>query len=231
MTEPIDFAPAGDFYKSEQALIDASRKGEVQAFNLLVLRYQELVYNLAYRMLGDGEAAADVAQDAFVAAYKGLGGFRDGSFKSWLLRIASNACYDELRRRQRRRSLSLDELTDAEEAPVEFSDAADGPEELALRREMLEHIQSGLLVLPPDQRLAVVLSDVQGLAYEEIAQVAKCSVGTVKSRLSRGRARLRQYLSSQGELLPSQYRHEEGAGRKEEGGGPSTHPSSLLPPP
>lgn len=205
----MDYTASDQILTEEQRLVAASLKGEVQAFNQLVLRYQGIVYNVAYRMLNDSEVAADVTQDTFVSAFKAISGFRGGSFKSWLLRIASNACYDEFRRRQRRPTSSLDALTESEESPMEFPDASDGPEEMALRRELLEQIQSGLLCLPVEQRLVVVLSDVQGVAYEEIAEIARCSIGTVKSRLSRGRARLRDYLLhlSNGELLPSRYRH------------------------
>jgi RNA polymerase sigma-70 factor (ECF subfamily) len=178
----------------------------VQSFNQLVFRYQGLVFNIAFRMLNDSDAAADITQDAFVSAFKAIASFRGGSFKSWLLRIASNACYDELRRRQRRPTSSLDALLVSDDSHVEFPDSDDGPEELALRRELLEQIQSGLLCLPPDQRLVIVLSDVQGFSYEEIAEIAKCSMGTVKSRLSRGRSRLRDYLLKNQELLPSRYR-------------------------
>ncbi|MBI2953172.1 MAG: sigma-70 family RNA polymerase sigma factor [Chloroflexi bacterium] len=192
----------------EDALIAASRKGELQAFNSLVLRYQGIVYNLAYRMLNDGETAADVAQDTFMSALKGINGFRGGSFKAWILRITSNACYDRLRQRQRHPTSSLDALVDDVESPTEFADPDAGPEEIALRRELMAHIRDGLLCLPAEQRLAVVLSDVQGLSYEEIAQVANCSLGTVKSRLARGRARMRDHLMRRGELLPSRYRHD-----------------------
>lgn len=206
MSKSAELAAAGEVGSNEEALIAASRKGDVQSFNQLVLGYQGIVYNLAYRMLNDAEAAADIAQDAFLSAFRGIRAFRGGSFKAWLLRIVSNACYDHLRRKHRRPTSSLESMLDAEESLVDFPDPGAGPEDMALRRELLEHVQRGLLCLPIEQRVVVVLSDVQGLSYEEIAAVTNCSLGTVKSRLSRGRAHLRDYLVSKGELLPSQCR-------------------------
>jgi RNA polymerase sigma-70 factor (ECF subfamily) len=194
----------------ESALIQAARKGNLDAFNTLVLTYQHQVYNLAYRIMGEEAAASDAAQEAFISAYKNLKSFRDGSFKSWLLRIVTNACYDDLRRRKRRPATSLDELTDGEDGEAEFDVPApeDGPETIAQRHELVGLIQRGIMTLPDDQRIVLVLSDVQGMSYEEIASMTNSNLGTVKSRLSRGRAKLREYLQGRGELLPEIYRLE-----------------------
>ncbi len=190
----------------EALLIAASREGRVEAFNALVERYQGLVYNLAYRMLGNPDAAADATQETFIAAYEGLGRFRGGSFRAWLLRIATNACYDELRARSHRRQDSLEGILEGGDDPGLAADPRLSPESFALSTELLAAIGEGLQTLPADQRAAVVLSDVQGLSYEEIAEVMDCSLGTVKSRLSRGRARLRGFLLRQRELLPPRFR-------------------------
>ncbi|MHB1132452.1 MAG: RNA polymerase sigma factor [Chloroflexota bacterium] len=190
----------------ENSLIAASLRGQVAAFNLLVERYQDLAYNVAYRMLGDREAAGDVTQDAFLSAYQALHQFRGGSFRAWLLRIVTNGCYDYLRARQRHRQESLDDLLEEHDDLGLATAPADSPEGTALSHEMLAFIAKSLRQLPADQRAAVVLSDVQGLSYEEIAQVMDCSLGTVKSRLSRGRARLREVLVAERELLPSRFR-------------------------
>jgi RNA polymerase sigma-70 factor (ECF subfamily) len=191
----------------EKALIDAARRGDVGSFNQLVLSYQSMVYNLAYRIMGDQAAAADATQDAFLSAFKAIGKFRGGSFKSWLLRIVTNACYDQLRLKQRRPATSLDALLVLEPAPAQpFSDPAESPEEYVVRQELHKAIQVGIGILPPEQRIALVLSDVQGLSYQEIAEVTSTSLGTVKSRLSRARGKLRDFLLEQRELLPSQYR-------------------------
>jgi RNA polymerase sigma-70 factor (ECF subfamily) len=190
----------------EQALIAASRRGDAQAFNQLVLTYQSIVYNVAYRIVHDQDAAADATQDAFLSAFHALGSFRGGSFKAWLLRIVTNACYDHLRAIQRRPTSSLDDLQVDPDHSVMLLDRAESPEEYALRQDLGRAIQAGLDELPADQRTTLILSDIQGLSYEEIAQATSVSLGTVKSRLSRGRARLRDYLQQREELLPSRYR-------------------------
>jgi len=191
---------------NEADLIAASKKGDTAAFNQLVWAYQERAYNLAYRMLGDQAAAADVTQEAFLSAYRAIGGFRGGSFRAWILRIVSNACYDQLRRKQRRPTTSLDALyTVPEEYPVAPS-VGNGPENHVLRQEFWEIVGAGLQTLPLDQREAVILRDIQGLDYQEVAEVTRVSLGTVKSRISRGRARLRDYLRQHPELLPAQFR-------------------------
>ncbi|MGA9348705.1 MAG: sigma-70 family RNA polymerase sigma factor [Anaerolineae bacterium] len=191
----------------EKVLIDAARQGDVGSFNQLVLSYQSMAYNVAYRILGDRDAAADAAQDAFLSAFKAIGKFRGGSFKAWLLRIVTNACYDQLRLKQRRPVASLDALLVVEPAPIRFlTDPGESPEEYALRQELSRVIQVGIGTLPPDQRVALILSDVQGLSYQEIAEATGVSLGTVKSRLSRARGKLRDCLLEQRELLPSRYR-------------------------
>lgn len=194
----------------ETALIQSARKGDLDSFNSLVLVYQHQVYNLAQRIMGDEALAADATQDTFISAYKNLKSFRGGSFKSWLLRIVTNACYDELRRKKRRPSVSLDELTDDRDNEIEFDvpSGEEGPETIAQRHELADLIQIGITTLPEDQRITLVLSDVQGLSYEEIADMTNANLGTVKSRLSRGRAKLREYLQAHGELLPEAYRLE-----------------------
>lgn len=194
----------------EQRLVEAGQRGDVEAFNQLVRLYEGRVYNLCYRMLGDPDAAADAAQDTFISAYRNLAKFRGGLFRSWLLRIATNACLDALRARKRRPSVSLGAKRDEDDegTGLDIPDAGEPLDETALRRELGAAIQQGLALLPEDQRVVVVLSDIQGLAYEEIAQVTSTNLGTVKSRLSRGRARLRDILRA-GELLPSRYRHDD----------------------
>ena len=191
----------------EKALIDAARQGDVGSFNQLVLSYQSMVYNFAYRILGDRHAAADATQDAFISAFKAIGKFRGGSFKAWLLRIVTNACYDQLRRKQRQPSTSLDALLVLEPAPTQsLTDSRESPEEYTVRQELSKAIQIGIGSLPPEQRITLVLADVQGFSYQEIAGVTGVALGTVKSRLSRARNKLRDFLLGQRELLPSRYR-------------------------
>lgn len=189
----------------EASLIARARAGDLRAFNELVSKYQGMVYNLAFRILGQAEAASDAAQEAFLSAYQSLSQYRGGSYKGWLLRIVTNACYDELRRQKRRPAYSLEEAI--EDTPIDFpSPEEEGPEEHTLRRELEETIQEGISSLPPDQRITLILADVQGLSYEEVAEATLANLGTVKSRLSRARATLRDYLLTQGELLPEKYR-------------------------
>jgi RNA polymerase sigma-70 factor (ECF subfamily) len=193
---------------NETSLIADAQKGKVDAFNELVLTYQSQVYNLAYRIMGDPASAADATQDAFVSAYQSLSRFRGGSFKSYLLRIVSNRCYDELRRRKRRPVTSFEDAEVDEDANPMLINGGEGPEEYAERQEVAHVLQAGIDTLPPDQRVTLVLSDVQGMGYQEIAEVMEVSLGTVKSRLARARSKLRDYLRANGELLPVQYRLE-----------------------
>lgn len=194
----------------ELDLITAAQKGDLNSFNTLVRTYQHQVYNLAYRIMGDGAAASDAAQETFISAWRHLKTFRGGSFKSWLLRIVTNACYDELRRGKRRPSSSLESLY--VEDPTPDADLPpshqESPEAFTQRRELNRAIQAGIGQLPPDQRIVLVLADVQGMSYDEIAEATQANLGTVKSRLSRARARLRDLLLERGELLPGEYRLE-----------------------
>ncbi len=201
----------------------SAQAGDLEAFNRLVASYEQRIYNLCYRMLGEAEAAADAAQDAFINAYRGMPRFRTptgdnqtvvATFRTWLYRIAANTCYDALRLRKRRPSTSLDAMMDdsgEQDYAANFSLAhgltSEGPENSALRAELSREIQRGLEQLPDDQRLALILCDVQGFSYEEIATITTSSLGTVKSRISRARSRMRDYLLGRGELLPPSFRH------------------------
>jgi len=196
----------------ELELIAQSQHGDLRAFNQLVVNYQTTVYNLAYRILGDGDAAADATQDAFVSAYKAIARFRGGSFKAWLLRIVTNASYDQLRVKQRRPTESLDDMLVEPDHDATLRDDSESLEDFALRQELGSAIQNGLGGLPPDQRVVLILSDIEGMSYEEIADVTRVSLGTVKSRLSRARSKLRDYLLDNGELLPVVYRLQGGRG-------------------
>ncbi len=168
--------------------------------------HQDVVYGLCLRMLASSHAAEDVTQDVFLTAYRRVDSYRGGVFRAWLLRIAANACTDELRRRRRRPQVSLDNTT-GDGPPIDLPDESESPEESVLRGELSRYIEAGLMALPPDQRATIVLCDVQGLSYEEVSEALRISLGTVKSRLSRGRARLRDLLLRQRELLPHPFRH------------------------
>lgn len=200
----------------EAALIHEAQRGDLNAFNRLVLEYQTLAYNVAYRVLGESEAAADAAQEAFISAYRHLDSYRGGSFRGWLMRIVTNACYDELRRRKRRPAISLEEMMTAPDGTEMDSEAVlaspdELPEDRAQRRELANAIQDCLNTLPEEMRMVTVLCDVQGMDYAEIAAAMNIALGTVKSRLSRARARMRNCLQGVRELLPAIYRLEDEA--------------------
>lgn len=191
----------------EEKLIKQAQRGDIQAYNTLVLHYQQVVYNVAYRIMGEPQAAEDAAQEAFISAYQSLNKFREGNFKAWLLRITTNGCYDELRRRKRRPQSSLEGITDNNDESFAFlRDPAIGPEKRQQQLELIQAIESCLQGLPDDQRVTAVLCDIEGYDYNEIADITEVSLGTVKSRISRARSKLRDCLQGFRELLPDNYR-------------------------
>ena len=151
-------------------------------------------------MLGSRATAEDVAQDAFVAAFRSIKSFRGEHFRAWLFRIATNACYDHLRASKRHAGESLDEMLDT--AAWQPASPRPSPEDEALTSELGREIHRAIALLPVDQRLVLLLADVEGLSYEEVAEATDANVGTVKSRLARARAKVREHFSSKRELLP-----------------------------
>lgn len=195
----------------ENALIEYAQAGDLDAFNRLVLEYQSRAYNLAYRMMNDPDAAADATQEAFIAAYRNIKRFRGGSFRAWLLRIVTNACYDEFRRRKRRPATSLEDLSPEGEDPgalemEPLGTREDGPEHSLERSELVQAIERCLENLPAEFRAVAILTDVEGYPYEDVSAMVGSPVGTVKSRLARARARMRDCLRTYRELLPLVYR-------------------------
>lgn len=195
----------------EPALIQSAIEGDLNAFNHLVLEYQETAFNVALRMMGDVPSAEDAAQTAFISAYKNIRQYRGGSFRAWVLRMVTNACYDELRRQKRRPTVSLDGDDDDDSDPmVETGWAADpkaaNPQEEMEKAELEHAIQHCLDRLPEDFRAVVILADIEGLDYEDISRTAGTPLGTIKSRLARARFKLRDCLKAFEELLPSRYR-------------------------
>jgi RNA polymerase sigma-70 factor (ECF subfamily) len=177
----------------EDVLIARAVAGDSEAFSELVRRYQNMAYHVAFRILGNTDDAEDATQDAFLSAYRALKRFRHGSFRAWLMRIVTNACYDSLRRARHRAAASLDSGEDAERQEC-LVDPGASPEAMAERQDQSRQVQHALAALPPRQRVVVVLRDIQGLDYAEIAQVLRVPVGTVRSRLSRGRRALSDRL-------------------------------------
>jgi len=196
----------------ESALIVEAQHGNLQAFNSLVLAFQDVLFNTALRILNDEDQAADAVQEAFISAFHALNSFRGGSFRAWLLRTVTNACYDELRRKKRRPTTPLEPETvdgDEIESPGWLADPHASPEE-SLEQAELEHaVQHCLENLPADFRAVVILADIQGLDYSEVAIAVHKPLGTVKSRLARARSHLRECLQGFRELLPAAFRLEE----------------------
>lgn len=175
--------------------------GDLAAFNRLVLRHQDAAYSLARRFLGGQQPAEDVTQEAFLRAYERLSSFRGGRFRAWLLQIIANLARDELRRSGRRPQVSLDAARDDPERPsLDPVDGARLPLEEVERGELRQALEAALSELPDDWRMVVLLSDVHGLSYPEIAETTGLALGTVKSRLSRARGRLRDVLMASGAL-------------------------------
>jgi RNA polymerase sigma-70 factor (ECF subfamily) len=193
----------------ELALIGLARDGDLNAFNHLVLEYQNMAFNLAARMLGDDDAAEDVTQTAFLSAYRSLDSFRGGSFRAWVMRMVSNACYDELRRRKRRPTISLEPVNEDDEeieSPAWLADDAPSPENQLEQAELDQALQTCLQGLPEEFRAVVLMVDVEGLDYQEVSQATGKPLGTVKSRLARARLKMRDCLRQYWELLPSVFR-------------------------
>lgn len=196
---------------NESALIHDAQHGDLEAFNRLVLAYQDALYNTALRILGDEDRAADATQEAFISAFRAINSYRGGSFKAWLLRTVTNACYDELRRQKRRPTTPLEPENDDDEeieSPRWLADGSMSPEEKFEAAELEHAIQHCLEALPTDFRAVVVLADLQGLDYAEIAAAVRTPLGTVKSRIARARLRLRECLQDFWELLPAAFRLE-----------------------
>ena len=198
---------------NEEALIHDAQAGNLDAFNALVLHYQDSVFNTALRILGDEDLASDATQEAFLSAFRSITSFRGGSFKAWLMRTVTNACYDELRRQKRRPSVPLEpESEDGEEidSPRWLADPNMSPEQKAEADEVEHAIQHCLNNLPLEFKTVVVMADIQGMDYSEVAIAVHVPLGTIKSRLARARLRLRECLRGFSELLPAAFRLEEG---------------------
>lgn len=187
----------------EQTWIAAARKGDADAFASLIQRYEKRVFTLALRMCQNPEDAAEAAQEAFLAAWQGLPSFRgEASFSTWLYRLTSNACIDLLRRENRHRANAGPSLND-EDVRLDLPDRTTSPQEAAEQRELRTLIETGLRELTPEHRQVLVLREVHQLSYGEIASTLRLDIGTVKSRINRGRRQLRNFLSQHGNFFGS----------------------------
>jgi len=183
----------------ERELIRKAGRGDAYAFEQLMTVHESKMYAVALRMCGNREDAQDCLQEAMLRVYRAISGFKgQSSFSTWVYRITMNSCLDELRRRKSRAAVSLDSMLESGFAP---SDESDTPEESSLRSEQKRALEKAIAQLPEDMRAAIVLRDIQGCSYDEIARALDANVGTIKSRISRGREKLRAVLSEQPELF------------------------------
>ena len=216
MTAANPFQPGNPNCAGHAPLPVSDRGGAAYCFNCIIEHFQSPAYNLARRMLNDWALAEDAVQDSFVSGYRAFPQFRGDNLPAWIMRIVANTCRDALRARRVRPTVPLDPLPDLGDNPgnpipsaVNLPSTAETPEQHAERSELRRAIESGLATLPTERRLTLLLVDVQGFSYEDAAAALNCSLGTVKSRLSRGRSELRDYLRAAGELLPAPFRQDD----------------------
>lgn len=197
---------------AEAQIIERSRNGDIEAFGELVSIYEKQIYSIAYRFMGNPDDASDLAQEAFVRAFRAISRFRgDASFKTWMYHIVANVCRDELRKRKRQPVVSLDTpiITEDGEITREQGDWSLTPELIYESKELGETVQHLLNELIPEYRQALVLRELQGFTYEEIASTMECSLGTVKSRINRARKALRDLIVINRELFDGSSRLDE----------------------
>ncbi len=193
---------------NEQLLLEKAKAGDVTAFEELIEAYQKKVFNLAMRMIGNYDDAADLAQEAFIRIFKAISGFKEqSSFSTWVYRITTNVCLDEIRKRKNKKVISLDEEIHMDDGDMKRQVESDDlrPDEAAEREEVRKIVNDAINSLPEDQKAAITLRDIHGMSYEEIAQILDCPGGTVKSRLNRARQALKNVLSAKRELLFEDY--------------------------
>jgi len=185
---------------SDEQLVREAQAGKLRSFNVLVERHERPLYNLVLRHVSDRQLAEDVTQEALLSAWRALHTFKGGSFKAWLYRIAVNEARDLYRSRSRRQASSLDDMLEQGVGLGFEADLGPGPEDAALSAATISAVERCLLKLPEEHRIVVLLSDVQGLTYDEVCQTLDLPLGTVKSRIFRARAALRKLLIESGEL-------------------------------
>ena len=190
-------------YIADDELIEKCVQGDTAAFETLVLQYERKVFSVAYRFVGNKEDAEDLAQEAFIKVFKSLKSFRgEASFSTWLYHIVANVCRDALRKSSRRKEDSLDCAITTENGEIqrEVMDLSLAPEPILEHKEQAAYLEQLISLLTPEYRAVIVMREIQGFSYEEIARLTGCSLGTVKSRLNRARRALRDKLSADGEL-------------------------------
>lgn len=192
----------------EKLLLEKAKAGDVAAFEELIENYQKKIFNIAFRIVGNYDDANDLAQEVLIRIYKSIGGFKEqSSFSTWIYRITTNVCLDDIRKRKNRKVISLDEEIHVDDGEVKRQIVSDDPlpEETAERAELRELVGNAIQSLSEEHRLVIVMRDLQGFSYEEIARILKCPEGTVKSRINRARLALRNVLKLKREHLFEEY--------------------------
>jgi len=188
--------------KEDQSLARDAANGDRKAFDQLVLKYEKKVYNLAYRMSGNYDDASELAQEAFIKAFKSIGSFRaDSEFGTWIYRITLNVCYDFLRKNKKQAVISISEVGEDGYIIQNIQSNDITPSEYAESRETIREITEAIDTLKKEQRTMIILRDIEGFTYNEIAKILKISEGTVKSRINRARITLSNILSAKLEHL------------------------------
>ena len=185
---------------AEELWIEKAAQGDLEAFNQLVLMYQDMAYNHAYALLGDPDLSEDAAQESFIKAFQNIGSLRGGSLRSWLLKIVTNSAYDLLRRSHRRPTQPLfptDEDGEEMESPAWIADPNASVQETVEQKEDTQHVYKLLDELPPVYRSVITLIDIHELDYTEAARILNVPLGTVKSRLARARLQMKEKLSKE----------------------------------
>ncbi len=187
----------------DKLLVKRSKSGDIEAFEQLIFDYQKKAYNIALRVMGNQEDAKDMCQEAFIRIFKSIEGFKEqSSFSTWMYRIVTNVCLDEIRKKKKIETVSLDGTYETENGQIHFETASDDdtPEEAYIRTEKKRIVLKSINELSEEYKTVIVLRDIQGFSYEEIANILCCSIGTVKSRINRGRNTLKDKLKTALEL-------------------------------
>ncbi len=194
-------------------LVHLAKKGDLYAFEQLLLRHEKIVYHIVLRMMGEGAGVEDLSQEVFLKVYRHLPQFDEKSaFSTWIYRIAVNTCIDEMRKRKGKQTYSLEAEIEAMDGSYhrQFADNGDTPEQSVLRQELREEVLSAMESLSPEHKAVVVLRDIQGFSYEEISEMTGATLGTVKSRLSRARLHLKEQIVKKRERKIKKIRQKKG---------------------
>lgn len=188
----------------EQTLVEKAKQGDVEAFETLIAEHQKRIYNIAFKMIGNQEDALDLSQEVLIKIFKNLHKFHGSAkFSTWVYRVATNTCLDEIKKRRKYTTYSIDERIQTEDGDLtaDIPDTAPTPEASAVQKDVQKIIQEGIAKLGDEHKKVIILRDLHGFSYEYIAKILKCSEGTVKSRISRARKKLKKILSENMELF------------------------------